>query len=102
MTHLRNTILIVVALVATMLYTVASASARPAPNADNGFAPATPPPVIPHVTSSGLAPWTVVLIAVAAGFVTRRFALQPPPTSLSLPGIAPLVLAPVTFVLGGW
>ena len=28
MTHLRNTILIVVALVATMLYTVASASAR--------------------------------------------------------------------------
>ncbi len=69
MTHLRNTILIVVALVATMLYTVASASARPAPNADNGFAPATPPPVIPHVTSSGLAPWTVVLIAVGSAAV---------------------------------
>jgi hypothetical protein len=69
MTHLRNTVLIVVALVATMLYTVASASARPAPNTDNGFAPATPPPVIPHVTSSGLAPWTVVLIAVGSAAV---------------------------------
>jgi len=66
MTRLRNTFLIAAAVLATLLCTVASASARPAPNTDNGFAPATTPPVAPHVASSGMAAWTVALIALSS------------------------------------
>lgn len=66
MTRLRNTFLIAAAVLATLLCTVASASARPAPNTDNGFAPATTPPVAPHVASSGMAAWTIALIALSS------------------------------------
>jgi len=65
MTRLRNTFLIAAAVLATLLCTVASASARPEPNTDNGFAPATTP-VAPHVASSGMAAWTVALIALSS------------------------------------
>jgi len=65
MTRLRNTFLIAAAVLATLLCTVVSASARPAPNTDNGFASATTP-VAPHVASSGMAAWTVALIALSS------------------------------------
>jgi hypothetical protein len=70
MTRLRNAILIVGAVVATVLLcTVGSASARPAPDTDNGFVPATTTPVVTHVASSGMAPWTVALIALGSAAV---------------------------------
>jgi len=36
------------------------------PNTDNGLAPATTPPVAPHVASSGMAAWTIALIALSS------------------------------------
>jgi predicted alpha/beta-hydrolase family hydrolase len=60
----------VAAIVATMLVcTVGSVSARPAPDTDNGFAPATTPPVVPHVAASGMTSSTVALIGLGSAAV---------------------------------
>jgi hypothetical protein len=71
MSRLRNAGLIFAVLIASLLYTVDSAFARPSPDGP-GPGPAVnaaSPPVVAHLTSSGMAWWTVTLIAVASAAV---------------------------------